>query len=866
MIVLPITALWPLSWATIGAPIANHLWQSTLFAGVAGLLTLVLRKNRAQARYWIWLIASVKLLVPFSLLVSLGSHLAWSKAPGLTQPGFSFVMQEISQPFGRPGSGYVAAPAASGVHTVPARVLPTLSLLVWWCGCVAVLFFWWLRWRRLTAAMRRAVPAKSGRELEALRRLERNEGFGQIGLILSESTLEPGIAGILRPVMLLPAGISDRLTDAELEAIITHELCHVRRRDNLVAALHMLVEAVFWFHPLAWWIGARLVDERERACDEEVLRLGSAPHVYAQGILKVCEFYLESPLVCVAGVTGSNLKRRIEGIMMHRIAHKLGLGKKLLLAAMGVTAAIAPVAFGWLHPAQSRADSEQNTAAITPGFESVYIQPNKTGTPMAPFRIFSNPPGIGVAFRFTAEGFAATNATLHMLIRQVYGVQDFQVAGGPDWINSERYDVDTKFTSSEADDRSKLVDQRRLMLQALLANRFKLALHHETRDVPVYELVIAKYGPTLHEAAPGDTYANGLKLPANGHPLGVGLWSLKQGQLTGQGASIAQLASQLSTRLGRMVVDKTGLTGKYDFTMQWTTVESPGAGAASSASLLTAVREQLGLQLNVQLGPVEMLIVDHAEQAKAVGGPLSVLDPASSQAQPQAGAAVSAIFQSVSIKPNGLPATRVVQTRMLQLNGTTELTNVSLKQILQFAYGINEAQISGGPEWLASDLYDINIKTKEPVGDQQFKLQLQKLLADRFKLAVHRELKEMPVYELRVGRDGSKLTEVQPDKAKLSKMTMNDPPGHFAAERTKIKTLAGVLETQTGRPVVDKTGLNGVYDFTLTVRDWKGFQVPESVASLLTALPEQLGLELHPQTNLVAMLIIDHAEQDTGDQ
>ena len=92
------------------------------------------------------------------------------------------------------------------------------------------------------------------------------------------------------------------------KANVTHELRHVCRRDNLAAVVHMLVEAIFWFYPLVWWLGSRLVDERERACDEEVLLLGSAPQSYAEGILKICEFYLESPVVCAAGVTGSNLK------------------------------------------------------------------------------------------------------------------------------------------------------------------------------------------------------------------------------------------------------------------------------------------------------------------------------------------------------------------------------------------------------------------------------------------------------------------------------------------------------------------------------------------------------------------------------
>ena len=80
--------------------------------------------------------------------------------------------------------------------------------------------------------------------------------------------------GTVRSVLLVPEGIADRLTPRQLEAVLAHELCHVRRRDNLTSAIHMIVEAMFWFHPLVWWIGARLVEERERACDEDVLRLG----------------------------------------------------------------------------------------------------------------------------------------------------------------------------------------------------------------------------------------------------------------------------------------------------------------------------------------------------------------------------------------------------------------------------------------------------------------------------------------------------------------------------------------------------------------------------------------------------------------
>ena len=118
--------------------------------------------------------------------------------------------------------------------------------------------------------------------------------------------------GLRRPVLLLPAGIMDRLTPPQLKAIMAHELCHIRRRYHVATAIHMGVETLFWFHPLVWWLGARLMEERERAGDEEVLLAGSEPQVYAEGILKICGLYLESPSPFVSGMTGANLRKRIE--------------------------------------------------------------------------------------------------------------------------------------------------------------------------------------------------------------------------------------------------------------------------------------------------------------------------------------------------------------------------------------------------------------------------------------------------------------------------------------------------------------------------------------------------------------------------
>jgi beta-lactamase regulating signal transducer with metallopeptidase domain len=339
--------------------VTSHLWQSTLFALAAALLTVWLQRSRAQLRYSIWFIASVKFLIPFSILIGIGSHLGISPRISRPAPGLSYIVQRVNQPFTLAVS---PSPADSGLRSI----LPALLIAVWLCGAVVILLRWWMRWRRIAEAVRTAVPLRHVREVAVLSRLQsRLRIRSHIQLVSSSALLEPGVFGIRRPIVTMPAGIADRLADAELESVIAHELCHVRRQDNLASVIHMIVESVFWFHPLVWWLGARLLEERERACDEEVLRSGAEPQIYAGSILKVCQFYLESPLACVSGVTGSNLKNRMERIMNNRMGNKLSLTRRILLASLGAAAALGPIAIGVMTP-QSRA------AQSSPGITGVW--------------------------------------------------------------------------------------------------------------------------------------------------------------------------------------------------------------------------------------------------------------------------------------------------------------------------------------------------------------------------------------------------------------------------------------------------------------------------------------------------------------
>jgi beta-lactamase regulating signal transducer with metallopeptidase domain len=304
--------------------LAAHVWQSTWFAAAAGLLTVAFRKNRAKVRYGLWLSASLKFLAPFALLTSLGSQVRWAPAQRIAAPAVSFAIERIAQPF--PQALPLAPSAPGAMHWMPIAILG-----IWACGFAGIAFVRLRSWRAIRAAL------GTSRRLEIPAEVEIRSSAG---------LLEPGVVGLLRPILLLPEGIVERLTPPQLESVLAHELCHVRRRDNLLAAIHMLVEAVFWFHPLVWWIGARLVEERERACDEAVLSLGSEPRIYAGAILNVCKHYVESPLVCVSGVTGAGLKRRIEAIMTNRTGQGLTRARKFLLAAAGAAALAGPIAMG----------------------------------------------------------------------------------------------------------------------------------------------------------------------------------------------------------------------------------------------------------------------------------------------------------------------------------------------------------------------------------------------------------------------------------------------------------------------------------------------------------------------------------------
>jgi uncharacterized protein (TIGR03435 family) len=577
--------------------LANHLWQTTLFAGGVGLLTLMCRKNHASVRYWLWFSASVKFFIPFTLLITLGDRLQLpSTAPQIATPAVTATLAQVSQPF--------VVESAVGVLPVQdaSRGLDSFALAlfgVWISGALAMTVVRIRTWRQIRAALRASSPW-------TVADVRMPEG---VAVRSTPGVMEPGVVGLWRPVLLVPSGIEDDLTPRQLEAVLTHELCHVRRCDNLTAAVHMVAETLFWFYPLVWWIGARLVDERERACDQEVVRTCGEPQTYAEGIVNVCKRYVEMPLACVSGVSGANVKNRIRDIMIDRTIAKLSVVKKAVLASVGAVAVVAPIL--------AQSVSPPSTSELR--FEAASVKPTapKPGDP------------VRVMHRFLPGGsFEAFNVTLASVIRLAYGLQDFQMLGGPEWINTDRFDMQARGPQGAMESET----PRRL--QSLLAERFALQARRETRNHPIYALVLARadgsLGPRLRRSQfdPEKLQEQVAKAfrenPRTFAPPQCGLIAGRR--LGSCGISMAMLSSLFPIYTGRMVVDRTGLTGGFDYELQFSDREIPGAGPGGgfpvpiapenpdAPSLFTALEEQLGLKLVPETGPVDVLVIDHVER------------------------------------------------------------------------------------------------------------------------------------------------------------------------------------------------------------------------------------------------------------
>jgi uncharacterized protein (TIGR03435 family) len=382
-----------------------------------------------------------------------------------------------------------------------------------------------------------------------------------------------------------------------------------------------IVGALYWFHPLVWMAWRRLSLEAERACDDAVLRRSEAT-AYADQLVLLAKRLASTarpPLLAMAACRDLSTRVRavLDGAQARGRAGALPVATAIVAAALFV-AAVAPLRA--VRQVQAPSAGAQQPPL---SFEIASVKPNKSGEEERYIRI--DPRG---------DGLRVVNMQLRQLITFAYQIQSFQLEGGPDWIASDRFDILAKSEREVPATGAFFGGQEplRMMLRTLLADRFKMVMHKETKELPIFELVLARQdgrlGPELRPAvvdcAARAAAAKAGTPPASSGPPGPGscFMNMNPVSVRGGGVTLVMLANILVGPAQRLVIDRTGLTGNWDLEVNYTPdpsqvppgVELPSSIDPNGPSLFTAIEEQLGLKLRPARGPVEVLVIDSVQQ------------------------------------------------------------------------------------------------------------------------------------------------------------------------------------------------------------------------------------------------------------
>lgn len=587
----------------LGLTLLHFLWQGIAIAAIY-----------AAARRW-----AMRLSGPnVRYILACAALAAMAAAPVLT---WSFMRPAPADVAIVHLTAQIPAAASSVVRNVPAFFPEGVSgvasapLLPWvvaiWIAGTMV--FWlrlirgWILVERLRSRLVRPAPREWQHALDRLK--TRIRVLRPVQLLVSPLLQGPVVVGCFRPVLLAPVGALAGLPPEQIEALLLHELAHIHRHDYLVNIAQSAIEALLFYHPAVWWVSSQIRAEREICCDDMAVSATGDPVTFARALAELeLESARTSDLNPVMAASGGSLS--------HRIARLLGQSRpqSSMISGPGILAAATLPAIAALALyAQPAAQPKFEVASIKPSQEQRFMN-------VRPL------PG-----RLTA------NATVRLLMQNAYTMQPFQIVGGPEWVNSERYDIEAKADGNAS--RAQMF----LMLQSLLEERFHLKIHRETKELPVYALVAARSGLKLPAPKDGSCaspspdapseWAGGRMAPPGQGPAPLARCGevrvmLESGGARMQGGKVAipELVRMLSMALGRTVVDRTGFTGlfdaKLDFMPDETTAALPPPPPDASPefknpSILVALQERLGLRLESTRGPVEVIVIDQVERPSA---------------------------------------------------------------------------------------------------------------------------------------------------------------------------------------------------------------------------------------------------------
>ena len=632
-----------------GWTLLHFVWQGTVIALATACVFRLLRGSRPQLRYATACVALAMMLatpVATAFLLTRAPRTALSDLVHVLRvDGGPVVGVVINPPWSSArteasGTGRVAAwPPSEFRLPVPVNTSTLFSTLVtlWLAGVMILL-------TRLTAGCWRVRRLHLVARLEAPSRwqalaedLAARLGLRRRFLIVdSDRVSTPTVIGWLRPVVLLPIAALAGLTPRQVEAILAHELAHIRRHDFLINLLQTLAETALFYHPAVWWISSRIRTEREHCCDDVAVSVCGDAREYAAALTELASWSMAHPPLAMAATRGPLLNRVRRLLRLEESNRRFS--RTTLAVAIVLTTIAGVVALGAILKAQP---------IVGPGGRFGPPEANR----LLGFNLFPGPARLPTDDPLVARGWSVTvgsGPSLSLIgfsgrnvIREAYGLDNMPIVGAPRWLDTETFDLDIPGDVTVVDgvaDR----EQVQTAMQQFLEGRLGLTTHRETRTFPAYALVPAskdgRLGSSLKPSTI-DCVASGANSRPNADPAIIGPVLHERHQirrfcglednffgLSGAHMTLKDFARDLHRRRGplspdREVVDRTGLTGAFDFELRFGALPLAAIGQANYRvgrvfelfgvrSIFTALPEQLGLKLVDTTVSHDVLVID----------------------------------------------------------------------------------------------------------------------------------------------------------------------------------------------------------------------------------------------------------------
>lgn len=494
-----------------------------------------------------------------------------------------------------------------------------------------------------------------------------------------------------------------------------------------------------------------------------------------------------------------------------------------------------------------------------------------------------------------AGRYELRQATMLDLIEIAYGVDEEMVFGGPDWLDWDRFDVTAKAPPATTPETAKL------MLRRLLADRFSLVVHKDTKPISGFVLTAGKGKPRLKEAEDSPNTGCQAQPPPRPNPDVISYIEASCRNVTME-AFAATLRGLSPEYITNPVVDSTGLRGGWDFDLKWTP-KGPLAAGRGGISLFDAIHRELGLRLQPQKLALPVIVVDGVNR-KPTDNPPEVANLLSGPAPTE--------FEVASLRPSqpDTPPPPPPAARQIQPGGRLTWRGIPLRDLIRQAWDLDpdpHAEIAGAPKWLEAARFDILAKAPaeasangRQISSEDLRTMLRSLLVDRFKIVTHYEQRPIDVYTLVAAKP--KLKKADPENRPGCKVMPPQPPtepGTGPPPQVVVcqnvtmaqfaERLQGMVRSYIRYPVIDGTAIEGAWDFTLSFHPAPppdggpgrgapkggpppdggpaGEPSPDSIEriSLFTAIEKQLGLKLQVHKRPMPVFVIDHIEQKPAD-